>query len=328
MNNHHEQRAGDPGQEFAHDVDQEYDQEFSNNFRLLHIAKYLFRLRAEELIRLPPEKGSTFHGAFGHALKRISPFYYQELFEPGNDGAKPKPFVLLPPLDSKEAYPVGHSFTCELTLFGKAEQYFPICHAALEFLGKEMGLGQNRGKFSVAAVEQACPLQSKPSFAESGSLTCQDIAASCPLSVNNDRLTMHLPTRLRLKADGHLLSRAPEFDLFLARLLGRINTLSSLYGHGKMVERELREQLITRARERIQLDSTKTDACWRELPRFSGRQQQWMKFGGLFGSVTWQGRAEDFQPFLPYLAIGEWIHVGGKSSFGLGKYVVGRQNRG
>ncbi|MCI5167907.1 MAG: CRISPR system precrRNA processing endoribonuclease RAMP protein Cas6, partial [Candidatus Electrothrix sp. GM3_4] len=67
------------------------------------------------------------------------------------------------------------------------------------------------------------------------------------------------------------------------------------------------------------------DACWRELPRFSGRQQQWMKFGGLLGSVSWQGRVEDFRPFLPYLAIGEWIHVGGKSSFGLGKYVVARQ---
>jgi hypothetical protein len=310
------------------------DLQYIKNLNRLTVSKYLFRLRAETSLQLPPYKGSTLHGAFGHALKRISLFYYQQIFEPGNDGAKPKPFVLLPPLDSEEHYPAGHLFTCELTLFGNAEQFFPICHAALEFLGREMGLGQNRGKFSIEGVDKACPLQSNslqnnslqgnPAGAEAESLTCLDIAQSCPIPVT-DRLTIHLPTRLRLKNDGHLLSRAPEFHLFLARLLGRINTLSSLYGGGKMVEKELCDQLITLARESIRLDLVKTDARWHDLPRFSGRQQQWMKFGGLLGSVSWQGRVEDFRPFLPLLALGEWVHVGGKSSFGLGKYVVGRQ---
>ncbi|CAK8712500.1 CRISPR-associated protein Cas6 C-terminal domain-containing protein [Candidatus Electrothrix aarhusensis] len=310
--NHREQGEGSPSQEFPH------------NLRLLNVSKYLFRLRAETPLRLPPYKGSAFHGAFGHALKRISPFYYQEIFEPGNDGAKPKPFVLLPPLEIEEYYPVGHSFTCELTLFGRADHFFPICHAALEFLGREMGLGQDRGKFAVEGVERACPFGADHSPADVSSLSCEDIAASCPISLT-DCLTIHLPTRLRLKTDGHLLSRVPEFHIFLARLLGRINTLSSLYGGGRMVELALRDQLISRARERIRLDLDGTDACWHDLPRFSGRQQQWMKFGGLLGSVSWQGTAEDFRPFLSYLAIGEWIHVGGKSSFGLGKYVVGRQ---
>ncbi|WLE99168.1 MAG: CRISPR system precrRNA processing endoribonuclease RAMP protein Cas6 [Candidatus Electrothrix communis] len=316
MNNHHEQRAGDPSREFSHSL------------RLLTVSKYLFRLRAETPLRLPPYKGSALHGAFGHALKRISPFYYQQICEPGNDGAKPKPFVLLPPLEIEEQYPVGHLFTCELTLFGKAELFFPICHAALEFLGREMGLGHDRGKFSVVGVERACPFGADRSPTDVQALTCQDIAETCPIPVIDDRLAIHLPTRLRLKADGRLLSHVPEFDLFLARLLGRINTLSSLYGGGRMVEPELRDQLITLAQERIRLDPDRTDACWRDLPRFSGRQQQWMKFGGLLGSVTWQGTAEDFRPFLPYLAIGEWIHVGGKSSFGLGKYVAARQGAG
>jgi hypothetical protein len=260
MNTHHEQRENKPGQEFAHDVAQESDQEFPDNLGFLSVSKYLFRLRAEKLIRLPPEKGSAFHGAFGHALKRISPFYYQEICEPGNNGAKPKPFVLLPPLDSKEAYPVGHSFTCELTLFGKAEQFFPICHAALEFLGREMGLGQNRGKFAVEGVERACPFGTDRSPADVQSFTCLDIAETCPIPIIDDCLTIQLPTRLRLKADGHLFSQVPEFDLFLARLLGRINTLSSLYGHGRIVDPELRDRLVRRARERIRLDPVTTDA--------------------------------------------------------------------
>ena len=303
------------------------DQEPEKRLHQLTVSKYLFRLRAETSIRLPPYKGSAFHGAFGHALKRISPFYYQELFASGNDGAAPRPYVLLPPLDNREHYPKGHLFSCELTLLGRAEQYFPICHAALEFLGREMGLGLNRGKFTVKGVDRACP-PGRPSVensaADSAALSCSDIVQSCPVPINNEALTIHLPTRLRLKADGHLLAQAPEFHLFLARLLGRINTLSSLYGGGKMVEPVLRDQLLAQAQERIRLDPERTDACWRDLPRFSGRQKQWMKFGGLLGSVTWQGAAEDFQLFLPYLVIGEWIHVGGKSSFGLGKYVVER----
>jgi hypothetical protein len=290
----------------------------------LTLSKYLFRLRAESSLRLPLYKGSTFHGAFGHALKRISPFYYQQLCQASTNGAAPNPFVLLPPLDQLAHYPAGHRFTCELTLLGRAEQFFSVCHAALEFLGREMGLGSNRGKFTVEGVDKACPASGDSSGAGSSSLSCGDIAQTCPLLIRNDSLTIHLPTRLRLKADGHLLSHPPEFHLFLARLLARINTLAGLYGSGRVLEPEQRAELIALAGERIRLDPGKTDARWQDLPRYSGRQKQWMKFGGLLGSVTWQGRAEDFQPFLPYLAIGEWIHVGGKSSFGLGKYVVER----
>ena len=58
-----------------------YDQKLEKRLNRLTVSKYLFRLRAETPLRLPPYKGSAFHGAFGHALKRISPFYYQEIFE-------------------------------------------------------------------------------------------------------------------------------------------------------------------------------------------------------------------------------------------------------
>ncbi|MCI5224460.1 MAG: hypothetical protein D3924_17780, partial [Candidatus Electrothrix sp. AR4] len=229
-------------------------QERSNNFQHLTVSKYLFRLRAESSIKLPLYKGSVLHGGFGHALKRISPFYYRQIFEPGSDGAKPKPFVLLPPLDTVEHYPDGHQFTCELTLFGDAEELFPICHAALEFLGREMGLGSNRGKFSIENLERARPMCDNPLPLDAEPLTCQGIAEACGDPVMHDRLTIHLPTRLRLKADSRLVSRPPEFHLFLARLLGRVNTLSSLYGGGKAVEPEGRNLLISRARETIRID--------------------------------------------------------------------------
>ena len=149
------------------------------------------------------------------------------------------------------------------------------------------------------------------------------------MPVIQDRLTVQLLTRLRLKDNGRLVSGAPEFHLFLARLLGRINTLSILYSSGRAVTPEVRGLLLSRARETIRLDRQTTEqTCrWRDQSRFSGRQQQRMQFGGLTGAVTWLGTADDFRPFLPFLAVGEWLHTGGKTSFGLGKYVLERPGR-
>lgn len=44
-----------------------------------------------------------------------------------------------------------------------------------------------------------------------------------------------------------------------------------------------------------------------------------MKFGGLVGEITYQG---DFKRYLPLLRLGEHIHVGKATTFGLGKYRI------
>ncbi len=40
------------------------------------------------------------------------------------------------------------------------------------------------------------------------------------------------------------------------------------------------------------------------------------------GEITYSG---NLQPFMKMLYLGEWLHVGGKSSFGLGKYELTKQ---
>jgi CRISPR/Cas system endoribonuclease Cas6 (RAMP superfamily) len=44
-----------------------------------------------------------------------------------------------------------------------------------------------------------------------------------------------------------------------------------------------------------------------------------MKFGGLIGSITYEGK---FDKFLPLLKLGEFIHIGKNTTFGLGKYKI------
>jgi len=58
---------------------------------------------------------------------------------------------------------------------------------------------------------------------------------------------------------------------------------------------------------------------WFDWERYSNRQEIRMKMGGFTGAITFEG---DFEKFLPFLLLGEHIHVGKGTSFGLGKYEI------
>lgn len=260
----------------------------------LKLIKYRFTLEAIDNIDLPCYKGSTFHGGFGHALMKISPIWYRYFFEPGLDRESvwPKPFVLLPPLDDLTCYPKGHQFHCDLTLFGEATQHYAIAQAAIEYLGMQMGLGYEHGKYKIINIIDSQPEQQA--------------------TLNTQQITLHLPTRLRLKNNNRLYKQAPEFQLIMTRLLGRLKTLEKAY-MGKQADTGF-NVLISSAKD-ITINNSKIK--WDDWDRFSGSQKKWMKFGGLMGEVSYSG---NLQPFLEVLKLGEWLHIGGKTSFGLGKY--------
>lgn len=263
----------------------------------LEISKYTFTLEAVDEITLPVYKGSTFHGGFGHALMDISPTWYRYFFEPGlgKKGDWPKPFVILPPLDEKEKYSKGQQFHCEVTLFGAATQHYAIAQAAIEYLGMQMGLGYEQGKYKILDIHHTQLISN------------QQLDQT---TTNNQQIKIHLPTRLRLKANNKLQRHPPTFKVFMERLLGRLKTLEIAYSGSQGDHQEL----ISRTNE---IKLYKANARWDDWDRFSGRQKKWMKFGGLMGDVTYTG---DFQQFTEVLKLGEWLHIGNKTSFGLGKY--------
>ncbi len=266
----------------------------------VEMRRLRFSLVAIDPINLPGYKGSTFHGGFGHALEAISPRWFAYFFHPQiqQSNTIPKPFVLLPPLDEQKYYQAGEIFQCELTLFADATQHTAIAQAAIEYLGNQLGLGHNHGKFKIAEITES-------TYSETFRHTV----------IKPQTLTLQLKTRLRLKSNNQLQKHPPSFSLFMTRLMGRLRTLQKIYSE-QPIDENYYSQLLQQAQAIQTLDSY---VHWDDWDRYSGRQQTWMKFGGLLGELHFQG---DLQPFLSCLHMGEWCYIGGKSSFGLGKYLI------
>lgn len=311
-----------------------------------NLSRFLFTLKAMESISLPEYKGAVFRGAFGYAFKKVvcitkkndclscllkGKCVYAYIFEtpPPSDStlmrkypSAPHPFVLTPPLEDDRAYEPGELIKFELVLIGKAIDFLPYFIYTFEELGR-MGLGKRRGKFSLEDV-QVGEANSKRKVIYTGT---EKILRPAPKETNFLKInsppqgpcTIHLifltPTRLRFNGD---LTSDLEFHILLRNLLRRISLLS--YFHcGAELAVNFRE-LIKEA-EKIQ--TKKRNLHWYDWERYSTRQRTKMKLGGFLGEAAFFG---DFEPFWPFLVLGEFVHVGKGSSFGLGKYEIMESN--
>ena len=133
-----------------------------------------------------------------------------------------------------------------------------------------------------------------------------------PLNHNN-KITISLLTPLRLRFDGHITDKI-EFHVLIRNLLRRISSLS--YFHcGEKFQVDFKG-LIEKARAVNQIAS---DIHWFDWKRYSTRQEEWMSLGGVTGTISYEG---DLTEFMPLLKLGEYVHVGKGTSFGLGKYEI------
>jgi len=289
------------------------------------LACFEFQLYLTEATEFPIDKGSSFHGAFGHALARIGTHFRDYFYNPtppthwsDAQQAPPRPYVLIPPLTDKTRYAAGDTLNLGVVLYGSAIDYFLIVFAALEHLGEFMGLGTQRTRFTIDSIMQLTSdgattiYQNRQWLAQTQAMQAGQFFADTSLSLSRIRLTHH--TRLRLKAGNQLLNTVPPFSLLMNRLLGRINALATLYGGGIAITPEQKQQLLNLA-ETVQIEHSTLQ--WRDWQRHSQRSQSTMPFGGLLGETVYRG---ELAPFIPWLTMGQWVGVGGKTSFGLGLY--------
>jgi hypothetical protein len=324
----------------------------------LFLQHFRFLLEPKAPLRMPAyNKGNVIRGGFGSTFRRIvcptncresescelrNVCPYTAVFQPfvpeGSEKISknrdiPRPFVIKPPLETKETYMPGERLSFDLVLVGKIKEYLPYFIVTFKELS-QTGLGRNRAPVELAGVDHvgrdgiAAPVYTKEdnlvrppaeaiSWAElsgfdsannNGSMTSpQDGVA------NVTRVTLRFLTPTLLRADG-LLAKRPIFGPLAKRLRDRINALSYFYcGSGLDIDFKA---FGTQADKICTVhDSTQ----WVDSSRYSRRRQVNHDLSGFTGEVTFAG---DMAPFLPYLKLGEYVHVGKNAVFGNGWYEI------
>lgn len=266
--------------------------------------------------------GSTWHGALGHALARVSPDAFELLFGAlPDEGRAPRPFVLRPQAHDAAAG-ADARLGLTLVLIGPAVALAAQVLLAMEHLAAT-GLGTHRTPLRLVAVtHEAADGRCSPVLATDGTLAAGGLTPTSAVEVMAAwdglpvrRVLLRFDTRLRLKAANRLVEAPPPCGLLLQRLLERVSALAALYGSGPLPTPMVRALLA--AAETVEMASHALR--WAEWTRTSGRTGQVMPWGGLVGEIEYQG---EVAPLLPWLGLGGWLHVGSKTSFGLGHYTL------
>ncbi len=291
---------------------------------------------------LPPYKGSTFRGAFGKCLKKavcttrkkecadcllVSHCLYARFFEnkewehvpSPRTAAPPHPYVLEPPESTQTHYPAGEALDFRILLFGEEMQRaLPYFVCAFELMG-EQGIGKTinarRARFCLTNVTtQGVGLYDPATrrLAPSPAPLSLTLHPTTPTDTIHT-ITLHFRTPLRLKQDNRLQASLP-FSVLVRALLRRVSTLFNAWGDG---EPQLDYRGMVARAEQVQVADNQLH--WHEWTRYSHRQDQAMQFGGLMGSITYTGPLEEY---LPLIRLGERLHIGKQTTFGLGRFVL------
>jgi hypothetical protein len=292
-----------------------------NELMSFPLLRLHFSFQSLEDLYLEGFTGSTWHGALGHALARVSPEAFELLYGlPGQDSGMPRPVVLLPDLPlATDSPPLGFS----VTLFGPAVELAGVLVLAAESLAAA-GLGNRQIPLRLLCVSQNhawAGIQDRTEVLGLDGiwngdalvpLYLPDLAATW-WQVPAGSVLLRFDTRLRLKAGSSVLKQTPTLEVLMQRLLERISALASLYGSGALPSEGVRG-LLAQARN---VTLAETTLRWTDWSRASGRTGQIMPWGGLLGEVCFRGNLTEI---LPWLGLGECLHVGSKTSFGLGHY--------
>ncbi len=304
---------------------------------ILPIGRYRVFFEALEEVPLPPYSGSAWRGALGHALKRIFCITrqvscsdcllyhscgYAYVFEtpPPRDSermrkypAAPHPFVLVSGMQGG-IVPQGSTFVLGLSLFGRGNHYLPYFIHALE-RAAQAGIGGRRGRMVLLHVEQQSLSSGRWFEIYSGSGPCRVLEPEIPeVPPTPGEITLRLETPLRIKREGSPIGVEEfGFGAFFSNLLRRISLLS--YFHGER-EPEVDFKALVEAARMVEIADR--DLKWFDWKRYSSRQRQEMKLGGLLGQFTIS--SPEAAPFWPYLWLGQYVHAGAVTSMGLGRY--------
>ncbi len=305
----------------------------------LPFSRFRFHCRTVTPLSLPSYAGSAWRGAFGHALKRTvcvtrtprcpdcllwRSCAYSDIFETppppdtpllANGSAAPHPFILHPEATNGAALRPDEPFTVDLTLIGRAVSQLPYIVHAWGEMGKQ-GVGKGRGRYRLEGVSQSAGGAWRPIHQAGGGLSPFPAEAPPPPPPPEGVCRLMIETPLRIRHAQRLMGPAAfHFRGLAASLLRRLSLLHHFHG---TVPLEVDFRALVRRAEAV--EPLEQNLYWYDWQRYSTRQQSRMKMGGLLGQVAF--KAGSLRPFWPWLALGQWLHVGKSVSMGLGRYRI------
>lgn len=301
----------------------------------LNFQRYQFNFVTTTPLRLDFYAGSLLRGVFGKALRQLScmtklkscpdcPLYrscpYAAVFEvppPVQHNLQkfsqiPSPYVIEPPPLGSKVYAVGELLSFTMILIGPAIAQLPLI-----VLAWQRAFAQGVGKYNSTAHLHSVTLpdanghiiynpQQDPAVLPHAALALAPVP-------QHKQVTLHFSTPLQLQKQGRLMGHNLTAKELLVALIRRYYLLAEFYAAAYQVPpfAELAEQ----ARH----ISCSHQLAWCEWQRYSNRQQQKMRVDGVVGSICLAG---DLTVFLPLLEAGQWLHIGNKTTFGMGRYTL------
>ncbi|WP_310460921.1 CRISPR system precrRNA processing endoribonuclease RAMP protein Cas6 [Sphaerotilus sp.] len=296
----------------------------------LPIARYRFTARLAADLCLPDYAGSLLRGVFGAALRHTTcmtglpvcaecPLWrscsYPALFETPPQPTQfaqrftqvPNPYVIEPPASGARDLLAGEPLVWHMVLIGEPTLgRLPLIVHAWERALRQ-GLGPQRVTGELLAVER---IDSAGEVA-----TAVDADTGPHAEATPARVTLHFHTPLRLQHQGQVL-RPDQLDArtLLSQMLRRTNLVLDLHLGIRPAPFDASALLAAVVPT---LTDDRSGLRWQDWTRYSGRQRQEMNLGGVVGAWTLTGA---LGPFVPWLRLGQWLHLGKSATMGLGGY--------
>lgn len=310
----------------------------------LQLARYRFSWRVTSPLQLPPYASSTLRGVFGRALRQqacllrrdscqgcglLASCPYPALFEPQSlprpRGAPPalSPYAIETAF-SAAAQPAprdlrlqpGQSYAFDMVLMTpQANAQLPLIASTWQQAFAK-GVGKGNGQAALLQVQRRQPDGQASSLYRAGqpAVSVPPARLDVPVFAAPADVTLQFESPLRIESQGRLI-RSPQLSagLFLRHLIRRVSYHLESQQPGRY-PLELIHHLNAQA-DRV--GEGERQLRWCDWERYSSRQGQKMKLGGLIGQ--WQLLHVPAE-LLPLIYLGQWLHVGKESAFGLGKY--------
>lgn len=238
----------------------------------------------------------------------------------------PQPFILDPPEGG--FYEKEDILTLPFTLIGKGVEFFPFMVCAFKQFSS-LSIGKAQGRIALESIVNDYPPDSDEETLIYDSKIDQIVGPgevvnfpqvkewvenALPSDAPIEKIYLRFLTPFRYKHENKL-GDPLNFGILMRNLLRRIDLLS-IYSP---LTFNLDHQALISMADQVTIDRSidSQELTWIDFDRYSSRQGDWMKMGGYVGDIVFSG---PMTTFLPYLKMGEFLHIGKNVSFGLGKY--------